>query len=293
MNPMRTSCARVGAAAFFIAQIGAAPARGAARELDYPQVERARKLIEEAEFEEALRQLNEALAQPDDSDDLLAALYELQGTTYLYLGREAQARASFERLLQAAPDHQLPRGTSTKISKLFEAVREDTRARRLRPVRVAHEPLTEAPPDVRLDVSASIEDMPPAARARLYYRRAGAEGYSSAGFAPMAGARHVARIPAYELPSEPNPWALEYYIEVSDAAGRRLAGAGDALKPLAVRIPGSTDAKAEASAEDPWYRKGWVWALGGAVAAGAAAAIAVPLLTGDKQGKLPVIIRIQ
>lgn len=293
MMPMRTACALLAATAFFPPWMLAFPARGAALDVEYPQVERARKLIEDAEFEEALQRINDALAQPDNGDDLLAALYELQGTTYLYLGREAPARASFEKLLQAAPDHELPRGTSAKIRKLFEAVREDTRARRLRPVRVVHEALAEAPAEARLDVSASIQDMPAAARARLYYRRAGTEGYSSAGFAPEEGARFAARIPAFELPAEPSPYALEYYIEVSDAAGRRLAGAGDALKPFSVRIPGSAGAAAPAAAEDPWYRKWWVWTLGGAVAAGAAAAVAVPLLTSEKQGKLPVTIRIQ
>jgi tetratricopeptide (TPR) repeat protein len=293
MMPLRTACALLCAAALFPAAMGASPAWAAAQEVEYPQVERARKLIEEAEFDEALRRLSEALAQPDNGDELLAALYELQGTTYLYLGREAQARTSFEKLLQAAPDYELPRGTSSKIRKLFEAVREDARARRLRPVRVIHEPLDEARAEARLDVSATIEDMPAAARARLYFRRAGSEGYSSAGFAPEVGARYAARIPAFELPSEPSSYALEYYIEVSDAAGRRLAGAGDALKPFALRVPGSSDAGPAAAAEDPWYRKWWVWTLGGAVAAGAAAAVAVPLLTSERQGRLPVTIRIQ
>lgn len=273
----------------------ASPAALAAAPLRSPQLDEARQLVEEAEFESAIKILHDALSQPDNSDAMLAALYELQGTAYLYLGREEKAHQAFERLLQASPDHELPKGTSTKIRTLFEQVREDTRGRRVNPAKLAHEPLTRATQGERLDVRAEISDVPQGAKARLYYRRAGTEGYSSTSFAPEADG-WLARIPAFELPEESADYALEYYLEIGDAGGRRLAGVGDALGPLSVRVSSAADAPAAPAAaiapSEAWYQKWWVWTIAGVVVAGAAAAVAVPLALDDGT-TLPVTIKVQ
>jgi len=262
-------------------------------------IDKARQLIEEAEFDQAIRVINDALVQPDNSDAMLVSLYELQGTAYLYLGQQEKARSAFEKLLQAAPDHELPKGTSSKIRSLFERVREDQKTNKVRPVKLSHTKLATAPAGQRLDVDAQITDLPTGARARLYYRRAGTEAYSSTTFASEGGADYVAHVPAFELPTDSGEYALEYFLEIADAGGRRLAGVGDALSPIAVHVvaakgsgEGGTEA-APAAMSEAWYQKWWVWTIVGVVAAGAVGtAVAVNLMK-DNNATLPMTIKVQ
>jgi tetratricopeptide (TPR) repeat protein len=262
-------------------------------------IDKARQLIEDAEFDQAIRVINDALVQPDNSDAMLVSLYELQGTAYLYLGQQDKARTAFEKLLQAAPDHQLPKGTSSKIRALYDKVREDQKANKVRPVKVAHEKLATAPAGERLDVDAQITDLPSSAKARLFYRRSGTEGYSSTTFLSEGGGAYVAHVPAFELPTESGEYALEYFLEIADSGGRRLAGVGDGLNPIVVHVVGKKGSEgggtepAPVVASESWYQKWWVWTIVGVVVVGAAgAAVAVPLLD-SKPATLPVTIKVQ
>jgi tetratricopeptide (TPR) repeat protein len=274
--------------------LAAAPAFAARRAVHSPEIDTARQLIAEAEFDRALAEIGRALAHEHNTDLMLGTLYELQGTAYLYLGHEDKARESFERLLQAVPDFELAAGTSPKLRSLFEQVKSDLARSKLQPVTVAHEPPPRAAPGRRLDIDARMSAMPAGARARLYYRRAGTESYSSTFFAELEGDLKRAQVPAFELPEQASDYALEYYIEVADGAGRRLAGAGNALEPLLVKVAAAQALSPDPSAasEERWYQKWWIWAIAGGVAAGAGAAVAVPLLL-DNQATLPVTVKVQ
>lgn len=274
--------------------LAAAPAFAARRAVHSREIDKVRQLIAEAEFDRALAEIGRALAQQHNTDLMLGTLYEQQGTAYLYLGNEDKARESFERLFQAVPDFDLAPGTSPKLRSLFEQVKSDVARRMLQPVTVAHQPPPRAEPGSRLDLEAQIGSMPEAARARLYYRRAGTESYSSTFFAELEGGRQRAQIPAFELPEQASEYALEYYIEVADGAGRRLAGAGNALEPLLVKVAAARGQAPDPSSvsEERWYQRWWVWAIAGGVAAGAGAAIAVPMLL-DQQATLPVTVKVQ
>lgn len=255
-------------------------------------VEKARQLIEEAEFEQALKVINDALVQPDNSDAILVSLYELQATAYLFQGKKDKARQAFERLLQAEPDHELPKGTSPKIRALFDEVRAAQK-----PVKVIHERIATAQSGKRLDVRARFEELPAGAKPRLYYRRAGSENYNSTPFL-IEGSDSVAKVPAYELPAETGEYGLEYYLEVGDAAGRRVAGMGDALAPLRVRVSGEEpkgqpDPTPPAAApSEAWYQKWWVWTIVGVVVVGAGVGAGVAL-AGQSDAKVPVTIKVQ
>jgi hypothetical protein len=270
-----------------LAALAPAPVSAAAAK----PVEKARQLIEDAEFDQALKVINEALGSTDNSDAILVALYELQGTAYLFQNKEDKARAAFERLLQADPDHQLPKATSTKIRTLFEQVRADRR-----PVKLAHTKLASAKAGQRLDVRAQIADLPQGAKPRLYYRRAGTEGYSSTSFVSEPP-DYVAKVPAFELPAEDAEYSLEYYLEVGDATGRRIAGVADALSPLRVRVsakdeaaPGPATAPVVESGE-AWYQKWWVWTIVGVVVVGAGVGAGVALSL-PSDATVPVTVKV-
>jgi len=263
-----------------------------------PQIEKARQLIEDAEFDQALKVINEGLTAPDNSDAVLVSLYELQGIAYLYQGKEDRARQAFEKLLQASPEHELAKGTSSKIRTLYEQVRNDAKTSKLKPVKISHERLTSAKAGERLDVRAQISDLPQTAKARLYYRRSGTESFSSTSFGPDKGTEYVAKVPAFELPEESTDWALEYYLEV-DASGRRLAGVGDALAPLSLRVLAAASPEdpvqpgPAVEAAEPWYKKWWVWTIVGVVAVGAGAGATAAVLSTSNSAQVPVTIKVQ
>jgi tetratricopeptide (TPR) repeat protein len=259
-----------------------------------PQMEKARQLIEDAEFDQALKVLNDVLSQSDLTDAVLVSGYELQGTAYLYLGKETLARQAFEKLLQAEPDHELPKGTSSKIRSLFEQLRAGRKG--FKPVKLTFDKVSSAKAGKPLELKAQVADLPEGAKVRLYYRRSGSESYSSTSFSASGGGDFVALVPAFELPIESSEYALEYYVEVGDPTGRRVAGVGDALSPMLLRVSaakeGGGGAEPAVEQSEAWYQKWWVWTIAGAVAVGAGVGIAVPLLA-NKQANLPITVRIQ
>ncbi len=258
-------------------------------------VREAERLMSEGDFDRAVRVLNRGLGR-DLSDDELVELYRLLGLAHLYLGNEGKAREAYEKLLQARPDFELPASTAPQIRELYARIKDDIRKRRVRPVTIRFEPLQAHTGGQALEVPARIEDLALGARGKLYYRRAGAQSYSSVDFVREKGAedreRFRATVPAYELPAESRPWDVEYYLEVADAAQRRLAGRGDAFHPLSFTVrPPSVTGEAP-SAQKGWYQKPWVWVAGGVIAAGATAGI-VYAVTRPQTGDLPVRIRVQ
>ncbi|HSP77876.1 MAG TPA: hypothetical protein VLQ93_05080 [Myxococcaceae bacterium] len=257
-----------------------------------PEIARAQEQIENGAFEEAVKTLESGLDAPDVTDDQLVELYRLLGLTALYLGDEERAREAYEMLLQARPDYELPRSASPKIRSLYARLKEDIKDRRVRPVTLLVEPLPDAPGGEPLEVEARILELALGARAKLFYRRAGAQAYSSVDFVRERGnrERYRATLPAYELPAAPTAYEVEYYFEVTDAAQRRLAGRGDAFNPLVFQVAPERKAVA-APGERPWYKSPWLWVTVGAVAV-AGTAGAVVYATSEERGRVPITVRV-
>ncbi|WNG56582.1 hypothetical protein F0U59_18825 [Archangium gephyra] len=257
-----------------------------------PEIARAQQQISDGDFEEAVKTLEAGLDAPDVSDDQLVELYRLLGLTSLYLGDEARAREAYEMLLQARPDYELPRTAPPKIRTLYARIKEDIKNRRVRPVTLQVDPIPDAEGGTPVMAEATIQDMALGARARLFYRRAGAQAYSSVDFTRDRAnkERFSATIPAYELPATASAYEVEYYFEVADAAQRRLAGRGDAFNPLVFQIapePGTV----ATPGERPWYKSPWLWVAVGAVAV-AGTAGAVVYATSEERGRVPITIRV-
>ncbi|HLL55423.1 MAG TPA: hypothetical protein VK447_17830 [Myxococcaceae bacterium] len=92
------------------------------------------------------------------------------------------------------------------------------------------------PGDRPLEVRVYIRHHPVGAVAKLHYRRTG-QAYRSITFSWVEGSatKHQAVLPAHELPAMPEPYELQYYLELTDG-GRRLAGEGDASHPLTLIV---------------------------------------------------------
>ncbi len=259
------------------------------------EIVRAQEQIEQGAFEEAVKTLQSGLDAPDVTDDQLVELYRLLGLASLYLGDEARAREAYERLLQARPDFELPRSAPPKLRSLYARIKEDIKSRRVRPVTLQVDPIPDPEGGEPVVVEARIEDMALGAKAKLFYRRAGDEAYSSVDFVRQRGNKeqYQAILPAYELPAESTPYEVEYYFEVSDAAQRRLAGRGDSFHPLVFQVAPEQSAGLAAGASNgrPWYKSPWLWVAVGAVAIGGTAA-GVAIATSEERGRVPVTIRV-
>lgn len=67
----------------------------------------ARKLVDDLQYDKAVKVIEAALAQTGMERDTLIALYELAGISYATLDKAAKAKEAFQQLLSLAPDFQL------------------------------------------------------------------------------------------------------------------------------------------------------------------------------------------
>ncbi len=259
-----------------------------------PELDKASGQVDAGDFEEAVKTLQQGLSQPDLTDAQLAELYRLLGLAHLYLGNEEKARDAFEKLLQARADYELPKSTPPKIRTLYARIKDDIKKRRVRPVTLTLPAIDPVEGNHPVVLAAQIEDLSLGARAKLFFRRAGNQSYSSVDFVRRRGSKEdfSATIPAYEVPLEEAGYELEYYVEVADAAQRRLAGRGDAFSPLLLKVNPAVHTAPVAEVSSPWYANPWVW-IGVGVGAAAIATTAVVLGTQKQSGTLPITVRIE
>jgi tetratricopeptide (TPR) repeat protein len=255
----------------------------------------AQRQIDGGDFEAAVASLEEGIDQAELSEAQLAEIYRLLGLAHLYLGEEEKARDAFEKLLQARPDYDLPKATPPKIRTLYGRIKDDVRKRRVRPVTLTVAAVGPVSAERAVEISARLENLALGARARLFYRRAGMQSFSSADFVRDKVSRidYRAGIPAYEVPQEQTSYEIEYYVEVSDAAQRRLAGRGDAFNPLSFQVAGQgrSGSSAPVVTSPPWYQNPWVW-LGVGVGVAAATTGLVLVATQEKTGTIPIKIQV-
>ncbi|GEM_PF-646598 len=259
-----------------------------------PELDKATSQVDSGDFEDAIKTIQQGLNQPDLTDDQLAELYRLLGLAHLYLGNEEKARDAFEKLLQARPDYELPKSAPPKIRGLYARIKEDVKKRRVRPVTLSIPVLDPMPGGQPIAINAQIEDLSLGAKAKLFFRRAGNQSYSSIDFARKKGSKEdfLATIPAYEVPQEETAYELEYYVEVADAAQRRLAGRGDAFNPLSFRINPRISEAPPPELSSPWYKNPWVWIGIGVGVAGVTTGVVV-FATQKQTGSLPITITIE
>ena len=259
-----------------------------------PELDRATSQVDSGDFEEAIKTLQQGLSQPDLTDDQLAEMYRLLGLAHLYLGNEEKARDAFEKLLQARPDYELPKSAPPKIRGLYARIKEDIKKRRVRPVTLSIPVLDPVNGGHPVSIAAQIEDLSLGAKAKLFFRRAGNQSYSSVDFSRKKGSKEdfSATVPAYELPVEETAYEIEYYVEVADAAQRRLAGRGDAFSPLSFRVNPRLAEGPPPELSSPWYKNPWVW-IGIGVGVAAVTTTVVVLATQKQTGTLPITITIE
>ncbi|MDR0965495.1 MAG: hypothetical protein LBM75_03145 [Myxococcales bacterium] len=271
-------------------------------------------LVSEAEFEAALRLVKGELARPDNAPERLARLCELEGMLHLYLGDSDAALQAFKRLLEASPDYQMQEDVSPKMLALFEEARGQVLAHAPRPnLKLAHPRPRPAQPDQPIQMEIRLDMAPKGVQAKLFYRRTAHSGFSSTLFVEHDEdtQRRIAIVPFIDLAlggadaqqALPNGAALEYFIEVQDAAGALLAIAGKREAPLVVplateaeRVAAATTAEGDAAmvsgGSSAWYQKWWVWTIVGVVVAGAVTGGVIYALS-NQTGTVPITVTVE
>jgi glycosidase len=158
---------------------------------------------------------------------------------------------------------------------------------------IRHLPVQRAQPGRRIEIDARIEDEGGIAFPRLYYRSTGDSEYQVVRM-KTEGARVTATIPGFAVRYD----GVEYYLEVFDQAGNgpTLHAMPERPHRISVTKSQAVAPSTQAVATDapvagatPWYARWWVWAIGGAVVAGVATAIAVGVATGEDDGSLTTL----
>ena len=217
-----------------------------------PELERARKQIDELQYDLARQSLNAALAGGQASIDELVELHRLTGEVAATLGDAVAAQSAFERALSIRPSTTLPEGVSPKIAEPFEAARRKLGDRRL----TASATLDVKGGKLRIE----IRDDPAALVG-------GARGYLIAadGTEQQIEAKGTGKL---ELAAPTSP-GMHARVEIVDATGNLLSeidadSSGGTPTGQSGFIIASED---DGGGARPIYKQWWVWAGIGGVAA--------------------------
>lgn len=226
-----------------------------------PRLVEARKLIDDLEFEAAVKALDAADKTAGNDRETVLEILTLQGVAFGTLGKEAKTRDSFRKLLMLAPGATLPADLPPRVRTPFLEAKEWAGT---------NGPLT-ARPGVELEgglvqsVRLTLEkDLLRQARAARFHLAI--EGVEQIVEAPFTAGEAVARVgrPAVSWWAEVLSERKGVLLEVGSAREPRQARTGD--HPVAAATGVRTDA---GPVSGGWRRPtGFVLLGAGAVAAG-------------------------
>ncbi len=228
----------------------------------------ARKAVESSDYDAARTAIDKALSDGSQSPEDLADLYRMQGLVDAAEGNTAAATTAFGKWLALDPKAALPAGTSPKITRPFDAAKDQAKSRE--PVKVKTE-TTSDPPTVTLDVVSDPFMM--ISKVRVYVRADGGKEKTVEGMK--------------KLPIDlPKGKRLDLRIEALDDNGNRVAVLGSTEVPIVITGAGGEQVVVVQKPADhgkplppppppppevhprPLYLKWWMW-TGVAVAIGA------------------------
>jgi tetratricopeptide (TPR) repeat protein len=233
------------------------------RDIHHPKAAlvRAAALLSKIHIEEALSLLQRLGQGAPLGYESHVQRHRLLGVAHSYLDQHKQALEAFHMLLALDPRHVLPYTLSPKTTLLFDQARKDALREPATALRVVW------PRDARTDRFVSIE-LEAAAdprrvlhAARLYYRLS-KTAWRHADLRLQSVGRFVSvRLPALATNARGDR-VLELYVVCFDRRGNESLRWNTAPKPHAITL--------RFIPRTPWYRRWWIWAVGGVVAAAAA-----------------------
>jgi hypothetical protein len=207
-----------------------------------PLPDKVQQLLDDAEYQQARRQMDRLLRSGKISLDQRVGLYAAHAFCDVSLGDDTTAQQSFQKLLTLQPTYKAdPASTSPKVLEVFELVR--SRMAEQGALESAFQPDFQPLPDAVMGESVPVKVAfkgPPAGaveRVFVRYRRVGEASYESAELPKQAGtgAQFVGAIDAAVLQGG-DEQDVEYYLDALGSAGERLTGVGTGNLPLQFHV---------------------------------------------------------
>jgi hypothetical protein len=259
-----------------------------------PTLDQAEKELQALEYTKAIRTARAVLVRGGNDPKKLKRIYALLGQALAATGQGEQAKAFFSLLLALDPGFQLERDLSPKIRAPLVKAQEDWAGRP--GLTAVHRPPDEAAADRQLVLRIKVVEDPMAMvkAARVTYQLPDSATRSAVKIGGAGAPELVAGIPLPALKAKPG--TLRYHIDLLDQKDNIVWRAGSPDSPLRITLTGdraaAADVAASAGTDTPatsapaastaWYKRWWVWAIAGAVVAGAATAVVVTTAGPDK-----------
>lgn len=229
--------------------------------------------LEAADTAAALAALDRAAAEPLPWADHVQ-LWESRGLARAYEAddqstpaTEAAARVAFDRLLAIDPTHHISCSKNVQATRRFERTRGELADRVPRALEITWPRDSTVGAPVPIDLEVVADPVGVLTSATVYLRARGEPAWRAADVAlPPPGQRTRIRLPAIDARAST---ALELYAIAHDATGNDTLVWASAAHPRDVPL--------RFDPPTPWYRRWWVWAIAGGVAATGAAVTAYAL----------------
>lgn len=244
----------------------------------------ANRLIDDADFEGALAALQVALGDESADARTRVELYHRLGEVNVILDRPDTADAAFARLFELAPGFTTPAEDPPSVREPLRKAREAASAART-PVTLTLEkkPPASVEPGADVPLVAKIPDLRSVLSARLYYRAAGSTRWEATTLHEDDDGRYAGVLPAKLFATAGA--SADYYLQVEDVTGAKLAGAGSAEHPLRVGVRA-------APPPVPVYERWWFWTGAGALVA-IGGTVAYFAFSRPSTGSVTVAVRVQ
>jgi hypothetical protein len=253
---------------------------------DAPTVEKAlaaaETLFEEQEYAKVVKTLRPVLSDTAATRAQRLRALELTALSHLILGDEAEARTTFERLLDIDPAYQLSdQSGSPRISRFFDEVKKDVvPGFDVDLVAVLdHAAPPEATAGRRLEIDVRATSGADNVKQVVFlWRRRGEQDYRELTAAFRGDARWRVRLTP---DASREAYAIEYYVEGRGLTDQTVARVASPEAPLSIAISAGTG-----TSKKPIYRRWYFWAgIGGAAALATGAVILGT--SGPDDGTLP------
>jgi hypothetical protein len=222
------------------------------------------------EFEKALSLIDAALGQKGNERERLIKIYHLQGLCLATLGKFSEAKEAFRKLLALDPSFRLGTDVAPKVRAPFD----DAVAEVVKRLEVRLVPPATVKEGERFEiVLSSVSDPAGMIRALvLALRREGGKYSTLRVEPPFSAGRKIEVAPALWASGR---GAVQWYGWVEGENGTVLQRLADEGHPMDIVVITKEQGALVASRGEkvtPWYKKWWVWAIVGGVAAGGATA---------------------
>ena len=226
----------------------------------------ARDHYEKGNAQGALEALSRAERTKGNERVVVVQIYRLRGQAAALADKPRESLDAFGRYLALEPAAD-GTGIREEALPLFQKAKVYWKDRE--PLKIEHLPPGKVPPGRKVSIPIRVASDPAKmiARRELRYRRQGDKEWKVV----MLGAgNESADLPPMPVPLAGDDYRIEYYIVAVNEHEGVLDTLGAPSAPLAFLVTESAIVR-----PPPWYKKWWVWAAAGAVAAGSVAAYAI------------------